>query len=561
MSGQNTSGGNETQNFCYDELNRLVWAGNSGTQPGVGNGTCGNATLANGLPGANYNTSYAYTHLEQIWQAPLNGKGSSQQYLYCGSQPHQLTGIYPTGTTCSNASGSTAAYSAKYDSWGNMVSRSNGTVSATLSYDVFDHLVQWNSTDSSNATNALQEWYAYDAKGNRVLLRSSSGGTTSITTYPFSLEEHTYDATGNATGNTYYYLLDKQPIGQSDGTHTQFLLTDELGSVLTTFSNTPGSAVVLANQAYGPYGNKQYSAGTMGTAKGFTGQYSDPTGLDYYNARYYDPIVGIFISADTVQGNPQGLDPYTYVGDNPETKNDPTGHDGSDWWQQLQQWWDDVATGGPTGRASVDLSKFFTGQQDTFDPKDLQVLTNEEVINQIPKYATVREMTPDVITDPKTGETHLSNLKGLEFKWIVNGYLRIYRTHGKDTNVSKDTNAGKGQTGRFTRERVDENGNPIPGTYEEYGTDEKWYNRSQLTQVNRDSPDPVIERNINAVHQPTSELSDEKLDYYLNNAGFRKVMNRSDPPGRAEDDPRYREQEEIIKHQEELDQGENPEGE
>jgi hypothetical protein len=47
--------------------------------------------------------------------------------------------------------------------------------------------------------------------------------------------------------------------------------------------------------------------------------------LDDYNARYYDPVVGRFVSADTKQGNVQGMDPYAYVQDNPETKNDPTG--------------------------------------------------------------------------------------------------------------------------------------------------------------------------------------------------------------------------------------------
>jgi RHS repeat-associated protein len=65
----------------------------------------------------------------------------------------------------------------------------------------------------------------------------------------------------------------------------------------------------------------------MGTAKGFTGQYADDlTGFDYYVARYYDPVVARFLSADTVQGNVQGMDPYDYVGGNPETHNDPTGH-------------------------------------------------------------------------------------------------------------------------------------------------------------------------------------------------------------------------------------------
>jgi hypothetical protein len=50
------------------------------------------------------------------------------------------------------------------------------------------------------------------------------------------------------------------------------------------------------------------------------------TGLDYYDARYYDPVVGVFLSVDSVQGNMLGFDPYMYVSGNPETMNDPTGH-------------------------------------------------------------------------------------------------------------------------------------------------------------------------------------------------------------------------------------------
>ena len=65
---------------------------------------------------------------------------------------------------------------------------------------------------------------------------------------------------------------------------------------------------------------------TINTAKGFTGQYNDGlTGLDYYNARYYDPVAGVFLSADTAQGNGQGMNPYAYVQGNPETYSDPTG--------------------------------------------------------------------------------------------------------------------------------------------------------------------------------------------------------------------------------------------
>jgi RHS repeat-associated protein len=362
VGGQSNSGGSETQNFCYDEQNRLVWAGNSGTQPAAGNGTCGSATLSNTLGGNAYSASYVYTNLGQLWQAPLNGVQATQQYLYCdSSHPHQLSGLYPLGTTCSNLNN--ASYSAGYDAFGNLTTRSYNGSTATLSYDALDWLSEWNAGSNS------QDWYAYDATGQRVLQRSTSGSTT-MTVYAFGLEEHLYDGSGNHLSDTFYYSLSngsnsQSNNGQSDASNastnyaqnrrllgaltssgTQFYLTDTLGSVVSTFSNTAGSAAILGNQVYDPYGTQGYNAGTMATAKGFTGQYADPTGLDYYNARYYDPVTGRFLSADVKQDNLHGFDPYAYVQGNPETKNDPTGQDGCGFNIEcrLQQVAGDIAT-------------------------------------------------------------------------------------------------------------------------------------------------------------------------------------------------------------------------
>lgn len=333
INRQSNSGGSETQNFCYDEQNRLLWAGNSGTQPAVGNGTCGSTALSNTLGGNDYSTSYAYTHLGQLWQAPLNGVGATLQDLYCNSNhPHQLSGLYPTGTTCSNLS--SASYNASYDAFGNLISRTYNGMTATLSYDTLDRLSQWNA----GSTN--QTWYAYDASGQRVLQRGTTSGTT-MTIYAFGLEEHVYDGSGNHQSDTFYYPLNKRLIGALTSTGTQFYLTDTLGSVVSTFSNMAGSAAILGNQTYGPYGNQRYSTGSMGTTKGYTGQYADTTGLDYYNARYYDPVIGRFVSADTVDSNIKGMDPYAYVEGNPETKVDPTGHDGIDL-SGLLQWFNSL---------------------------------------------------------------------------------------------------------------------------------------------------------------------------------------------------------------------------
>jgi RHS repeat-associated protein len=69
----------------------------------------------------------------------------------------------------------------------------------------------------------------------------------------------------------------------------------------------------------------------MPTAYGFTGQLTDSaSGLDYYGARYYDPLAGQFTSGDSVVPGGGfdlwGLSRYAYVGGNPIARTDPTGH-------------------------------------------------------------------------------------------------------------------------------------------------------------------------------------------------------------------------------------------
>jgi RHS repeat-associated protein len=83
---------------------------------------------------------------------------------------------------------------------------------------------------------------------------------------------------------------------------------------------------------YRPYGEVRTEGAAVGglTDHAFAGQALDAnTGLMYYGARWYDPYLNRFISPDTITPdyrNPQGLNRYSYVHNNPLRYTDPSGH-------------------------------------------------------------------------------------------------------------------------------------------------------------------------------------------------------------------------------------------
>jgi RHS repeat-associated protein len=88
--------------------------------------------------------------------------------------------------------------------------------------------------------------------------------------------------------------------------------------------------VTVAETRFKAYGEDYTSSGTQPTTFRFTGQRLDSgIQLYFYNARYYDHIVGRFVQADTIvpqAGNPQSLNRYAYTLNNPLRYVDPTGH-------------------------------------------------------------------------------------------------------------------------------------------------------------------------------------------------------------------------------------------
>jgi RHS repeat-associated protein len=342
----NTPGGQEAQAFCYDDLDRLTWAGTQGT------GLCGRVG-SEGISGAGYTASYTYDNLDRITSASvLTGSGAALAGAAQGSYSYNTANAAGHLHALSTVGSGSTGYSAAYDAAGDMTCRAVGSSTCAtvgsptgqvLGYDALRRLVSWASDGSGNPASTGQ--YAYDGEGSRVWQQAtntvgSTTTTTSIEYLPDGDEVVTTVVPGQITPlvTRRSYPLPTGGAAVRDASGLSFLATDQLGTPIAALTLDTGA--VSGEQLRTPYGQPRYSAtiqpngaSGMHTTVGFTGQHEDgaaaapgASGLDYFNARYYDAVVGCFTSADTYVGVDPLLDAYAYVGGMVESAADPSGH-------------------------------------------------------------------------------------------------------------------------------------------------------------------------------------------------------------------------------------------
>ena len=202
-----------------------------------------------------------------------------------------------------------------YDANGNMVKRNKGlTDEQTLVWDDENRLEQ---VQDSNGATLEQYWYG--AAGMRV--KKTSGNTT---TYSF-FAQYEEEVTNGVTTAISYYTFGGLRIAVKRGNTLYHLHGDHLGSTSLT---TRGSAET-ASRAYYAYGAERSATGDLKTDHTFTGQKRDATGLMYYNARYYDPALGTFVSPDSMvpgAGQVINYNRFLYARGNPFKYTDPSGY-------------------------------------------------------------------------------------------------------------------------------------------------------------------------------------------------------------------------------------------
>lgn len=203
-----------------------------------------------------------------------------------------------------------------YDADGNTIKQVNGSNTWTYSYDYENRLTGVTLNGKSVQNNT------YTGDGKRV--SQTVSGSPMVYVYDGLKIIYEKNLTSGLVTDLYYG--DNVQLAKTVGSLSYYFLKDRLASTRVEVDSS-GRTVFSSN--YEPFGMQYGSSGVESFM--YTGKYYDSsTGLYYYNTRFYDSTIQRFMTEDTYHGsndNPQSLNRYTYVLNNPETLVDPTGHE------------------------------------------------------------------------------------------------------------------------------------------------------------------------------------------------------------------------------------------
>jgi RHS repeat-associated protein len=277
----------------------------------------GQVATANDSLAPTTNNTYSYTPDRQL--VGQDGDPTAYGYDGVGNITALDTGdalsYDPAGrlVTDQPAAGATvAAYG--YDADGNRTSETTGTATTSYVYDQANRLTVYTGPGASAGMGI-----GYDGDG----LRASSGGDF-VGSHDYTWDSASSDLPLLLSDGTNDYLYGPsdqvvEQINQTDGT-TTYLQHDQIGSV-RLLTDTTGA--IVGTRSYDPYGTLLAHDGDQTTPFGYTGQYTDPTGLIYLRARYYDPTDSQFLTVDPMVDQTRAW--YTYAAGDPLDNSDPTG--------------------------------------------------------------------------------------------------------------------------------------------------------------------------------------------------------------------------------------------
>lgn len=287
------TGGKQTRGMSYDGLDRLT------------------QTTSNMFGTANY----TYDTLDNLTRVQVGASSlyPARDHGYCYTN-NRLTAVRTT-----NCSG-TLVESLGYDVQGNITTK--GSQSFTFDYG--------NRLRASGGSSQ----YRYDGHGRRVRYTTSGSAPYLFSQYDSSgqLRWQRDEVAGQRIRHIYLgnrlVAEHRKPIGNNTAT-IEYLHVDALGSPI---ARTNSAKATIESSEYEPYG-RLVNRGND-DRPGYTGHVMDAaTGLTYMQQRYYDPMLGLFLSVDPVTAHENPISQfhrYRYADSNPYSFIDPDGQQARD---------------------------------------------------------------------------------------------------------------------------------------------------------------------------------------------------------------------------------------
>ena len=354
------SNGTETEKFYYDALDRLIRAkssisgqsakefsydavGNITYKSGVGEYSYGgsnggeHAVTAVNFNATSYNTSDAVATANYLLtQDSLTGANAAAAGASdCNnSLNYSVLDVLCINNRIQDTSRGGLTRTYEYDANGNLeYVKEAGTTIRSIDYTHFNKPAS--ITEGADVTS-----YTYGPGYNR-LTRTDKNGVT--TTYIGKLYENI-----DSDQHRYYVSAAGRLVMQVNRTTDQggnelsktiaYVHTDLLGSIDALTDSGTGQIITNESFSYDEFGQPRAADWSEGnavqsalTTRGYTGhEMENGLGLVNMNARLFDPQLGRFMTADPIIANPynpQSLNRYSYVLNNPFRYTDPTGND------------------------------------------------------------------------------------------------------------------------------------------------------------------------------------------------------------------------------------------
>ena len=274
-----------THAYAYDDLDRLTSAVGTGNNP--------------------YSQSYSYDKIGNI-----TSKSDVGNYSYTNSnKPHAV-----------RSTSGTVNMGLDYDANGNMTVRSvTGGDRLDIGYN-YD-----NKPSSINKNQSLYVSFAYDGNGQRVKKINHAAGKTTL----YFGEIYETRDNGNVVIK-HLFAGSRRVVSVRSDEKDQYYHPNHLGSasiVTDKYGNRKERIEYYPFGSYREWVDDDPSFPEVNYT--FTDQEEDDElGLYNYKARLYDPLLGRFISADSMvpdPGNLQALNRYAYCLNNPLIYTDPGG--------------------------------------------------------------------------------------------------------------------------------------------------------------------------------------------------------------------------------------------